>query len=191
MSNNTIRETSELMRTDEELRALCIKGDGNAQNELYRRYVPKLWGVCLRYAKNRMSAEDILQEGFIRIFTYLDKYKGDGSFEGWIRRIMVNTAINYYKKNLKTGKEMEYTEVFAAKSYEPDAVSQISNNEVLDLVQELPHGYRTVFNLYVMEGYSHKDIGKALNISENTSKSQLSRARSLLQDKVNKLYGKE
>lgn len=177
--------------SDEELRALCIKGDGSAQNELYKRYAPKLWGVCLRYAKNRMSAEDILQEGFIRIFTYLDKYQGHGSFEGWMRRTMVNTAINFYKKNLKSSKEMEYTEVFAAKSYEPDAISQISNEEVLSLIQELPQGYRTVFNLYVMEGYSHKDIGKELNISENTSKSQLSRARGILQDKVNKLYGKE
>ncbi len=136
-----------------------------------------------------MSAEDILQEGFIRIFTYLDKYKGEGSFEGWMRRTMVNTAINYYKKNLKTGNQMQYTEVFAAKSYEPDAISQISNEEVLELVQQLPDGYRTVFNLYVVEGYSHKDIGKKMNISENTSKSQLSRARALLQEKINKLYG--
>lgn len=180
-----------MKRTDEELRALCIKGDGSAQNELYRRYVPKLWGVCLRYAKNKMSAEDILQEGFIRIFTYLDKYKGEGSFEGWMRRVMVNTAINYYRKNLSTAKEMEYTEVFAVKSYEPDAISQLSNEEVLGLVQELPNGYRTVFNLFVMEGYSHKDISETLNISENTSKSQLSRARGLLQEKINKLYGKE
>ena len=180
-----------MKRTDEELRTLSIKGDGNAQNELYNRYAPKLWGVCLRYAKNKMSAEDILQEGFIRIFTYLDKYRGNGSFEGWMRRTMVNTAINYYKKNLKTGKEMEYTEVFAAKSYEPDAISQISNEEVLGLIQELPQGYRTVFNLYVIEGFSHKDIGEALNISENTSKSQLSRARGILKDKVNKLYDNE
>lgn len=180
-----------MKRTDEELRELSIKGDGNAQNELYHRYAPKLWGVCLRYAKNRMSAEDILQEGFIRIFTYLDKYSGEGSFEGWLRRIMVNTAINYYKKNLKTGKEMEYTEVFAAKSYEPDAISQISNEEVLGLVQELPDGYRTVFNLYVVEGYSHRDIGEMMGISENTSKSQLSRARNLLQEKIQKLYGKK
>ena len=191
MSNNTAGGTSELKRTDEELRELSIKGDGNAQNELYHRYAPKLWGVCLRYAKNRMSAEDILQEGFIRIFTYLDKYSGEGSFEGWLRRIMVNTAINYYKKNLKTGKEMEYTEVFAAKSYEPDAISQISNEEVLGLVQELPDGYRTVFNLYVVEGYSHRDIGEMMGISENTSKSQLSRARNLLQEKIQKLYGKK
>ena len=180
-----------MKRTDEELRTLSIKGDGNAQNELYNRYAPKLWGVCLRYAKNKMSAEDILQEGFIRIFTYLDKYRGNGSFEGWMRRTMVNTAINYYKKNLKTGKEMEYTEVFAAKSYEPDAISQISNEEVLGLIQELPQGYRTVFNLYVIEGFSHKDIGEALNISENTSKSQLSRARGILKNKVNKLYDNE
>ncbi len=180
-----------MKRTDEELRALCIKGDGNAQNELYRRYAPKLWGVCLRYAKNRMSAEDILQEGFIRIFTYLDKFENKGSFEGWMRRTMVNTAINYYKKFLSTSREAEYHEYMSGKTLDADALSSMSHQELLKLVQQMPNGYRTVFNLYIIEGYSHKDIAEKLSISENTSKSQLSRARGFLQAKIRKIYGTE
>jgi RNA polymerase sigma-70 factor (ECF subfamily) len=180
-----------LTRSEEELRALCIKGDGNAQNELYRRYAPKLWGVCLRYAKNAMSAEDILQEGFIRIFTYLDRFENKGSFEGWMRRTMVNTAINYYKKNLSASKEAEYHEYMSGKNNDADAVSALSHEELLILVQQMPNGYRTIFNLYVVEGYSHKEIAKQLGISENTSKSQLSRARSFLQNRIRKIYGDE
>ncbi len=180
-----------MKRTDEELRGLCIKGDGNAQNELYRRYAPKLWGVCLRYAKNRMSAEDILQEGFIRIFTYLDKFENKGSFEGWMRRTMVNTAINYYKKFLSTSREAEYHEYMSGKTLAADALSSMSHQELLKLIQQMPNGYRTVFNLYIIEGYSHKDIAEKLNISENTSKSQLSRARGFLQAKIRKIYGTE
>ncbi len=178
-------------RSDEELRALCIKGDGNAQNELYRRFAPKLWGVCLRYAKNSMSAEDILQEGFIRIFTYLDRFENKGSFEGWMRRTMVNTAINYYKKNLSSAREAEYNEYVSGKSNDEDALSSLSHKELLKLIQNMPQGYRTIFNLYIIEGYSHKDIAESLNISENTSKSQLSRARSHLQERIRKIYGEE
>jgi len=180
-----------LKRSEEELRALCIKGDGNAQNELYRRYAPKLWGVCLRYAKNQMSAEDILQEGFIRIFTYLDRFENKGSFEGWMRRTMVNTAINYYKKNLSAAKEAEYHEYMSGKSNDADAISSLSHQELLSLVQKMPNGYRTVFNLYIIDGYSHKDIADRLNISENTSKSQLSRARAFLQQQIRQIYGEE
>jgi len=177
--------------TDKELINLCIKGDGDAQNELYNRYAPKLWGVCLRYAKNRMSAEDIMQEGFIRIFRYLDKFKHKGSFEGWMRRTMVNTAINYYKKNLSSAREAEYFEYMGDKTRDADAISNISHTELLKLIQGLPDGYRTVFNMYIIEGYSHKDIGKELNISENTSKSQLSRARANLQEKIKRIYGED
>lgn len=177
--------------SEEELRALCIKGDGDAQNELYRRYAPKLWGVCLRFAKNQMSAEDILQEGFIRIFTYLDRFENKGSFEGWMRRTMVNTAINYYKKNLSSAKEAEYHEYMGGKSNNADAISSLSHQELLSLIQKLPNGYRTIFNLYIIEGYSHRDIAERLNISENTSKSQLSRARAFLKNQIVKIYGEE
>lgn len=179
-----------MKRTDEELIALCRKGDSAAQSELYKRYSRKLWGVCLRYAKNQMSAEDILQEGFIRIFKYLDQYKGEGSFEGWMRRTIVNTAINYYKKNLSSKDELDVDEMINIQSDNADAISQMSAEEILSVVQSLPTGYRTVFNMYVIEGISHKDIAAELNISENTSKSQLSRARSILQEKILKLYQK-
>lgn len=175
------------MRSDAELITLCKKGDSSAQSELYKRFSKKLWGVCLRYAKSQMSAEDIMQEGFIRIFKYLDQYKGEGSFEGWMRRTMVNTAINYYKKNLSSKDESDIDDMIGIQSSNADAVSQMSANEILSLVQSLPSGYRTVFNLYVIEGLSHKDIATQLNISENTSKSQLSRARSILQEKILKL----
>ena len=136
-----------------------------------------------------MSAEDIMQEGFIRIFRYLDKFNNKGSFEGWMRRIMVNTAINYYKKNLSSAKEAEYHDYMSNQSFDADAISAMSHEEVLLLVQDLPDGYRTVFNLYIIEGYSHKDISEKLGISENTSKSQLSRARASLKNKIIKIYG--
>lgn len=138
-----------------------------------------------------MSAEDILQEGFIRIFTYLDRFENRGSFEGWMRRTMVNTAINYYKKNLSTAKEAEYHEYMSGKNNDADAVSSLSHKELLNLVQKMPNGYRTVFNLYIIEGYSHRDIAESLNISENTSKSQLSRARAYLKARIRKIYGEE
>jgi RNA polymerase sigma-70 factor (ECF subfamily) len=168
-----------------------VKGDGNAQNELYRRYAPKLWGICLRYAKNTMAAEDVLQEGFIRIFTYLDRFENKGSFEGWMRRTMVNTAINYYRKNLASNKEAEYNEFMGVFNPDADAVSKLSHRELLGLIQAMPNGYRTIFNMYILEGYSHKDIAEQLNISENTSKSQLSRARAYLQEQIKKIYGDE
>lgn len=176
------------MYSQEELIKRCIKGEEKARSQLYELYSPKLWGVCLRYAKNQMSAEDIMQEGFIRILRYLKSFRGKGSFEGWMRRIMVNTAINYYKKNLKT-KSQEFDEAFGVSSPLADAVSNISSEELLKLVKELPDGYRTVFNMYIVDGYTHKEIANQLSISENTSKSQLSRARKLLQEKIKKLYG--
>lgn len=174
--------------SQDELITHCLDGDSKALNELYNRYSPKLWGICLRYAKNEMSAEDIMQEGFIRIYRYLSHYKGKGSFEGWMRRTMVNTAINYYKKNLRTGQESQFDEAFGISSTSADAISQLSTQELLNLVSNMPDGYRTVFNMYVVDGFSHKEIAKELGISENTSKSQLSRARSFLKEKVINLY---
>ena len=174
--------------SQDELITHCLDGDSHALNELYNRYSPKLWGICLRYAKNEMSAEDIMQEGFIRIYRYLEHYKGKGSFEGWMRRTMVNTAINYYKKNLRTGNESQFDEAYGVSSTSADAISVLSTEEILKLVSKMPDGYRTVFNMYVVDGYSHKEIAEELKISENTSKSQLSRARSFLKEKVNNLY---
>jgi RNA polymerase sigma-70 factor (ECF subfamily) len=174
--------------SEEELIQQCLDGQADAQRQLYERYAPKLWPVCLRYAKNRMSAEDIMQEGFIRIYKYLGYYKGEGSFEGWLRRTMVNTAINYYKKNLKQADDRNIDFVFGLKNDSVDAISEMTAEEIVSVIQTLPDGYRTIFNMFVIEGYPHKEIAKILGISENTSKSQLSRARVILQEKLRKIY---
>jgi RNA polymerase sigma factor (sigma-70 family) len=179
------------MYQEEDLIKGCLAGKSEAQRELYNRYAPKLWPVCLRYAKNRMAAEDIMQEGFIRIFKYLEYYKGDGSFEGWLRRTMVNTAINFYKKNLKNNHERDIDTVYDLSNKDVDAVSKMTADEILSVVQTLPDGYRTIFNLFIVEGYPHKEIAEMLGISENTSKSQLSRARVILQEKINKIYNSD
>lgn len=152
---------------------------------LYKDFAPKMYGVCLRFAGNKMDADDILQEGFIKIINHINEFKNKGSFEGWIRRIMVNTAINFYKRKRRISsiEEMDWLEV--SRSVDADAYSNISQSELQKMIQELPNGYRTVFNLNVIEGYTHKEIAEMLDISDNTSKSQLVRARRILQKKVN------
>jgi RNA polymerase sigma-70 factor (ECF subfamily) len=162
----------------------CLAGRADSQELLYRRYASKMFGVCLRYAKNKMEAEDILQEGFVKVFQYLKSFRYDGSLEGWVRRIMVNTAINYYKSNIKYLQTLNIDDCTNEQTASVEAADNISLKTLLNLIQKLPEGYRMVFNLYVIEGYSHKEIANMLNISENTSKSQLSRARKVLQNKL-------
>lgn len=153
------------------------------QEELYNRFSPKMYAVCLRYAGSPEEAEDILQEGFIKIFKKLGSYRGDGSFEGWIRRIFVNTAIEHFrrKRYLQPVTEKEENTI-EGKSL--SVLDNLAEKDILDLVRKLSPGYRTVFNMYVVEGYTHKEIGDMLGISEGTSKSQLSRAKVILQDMV-------
>jgi RNA polymerase sigma-70 factor (ECF subfamily) len=137
-----------------------------------------------------MEAEDVLQEGFIKVFRHLKDYRNDGSLEGWIRRTMVNTAINFYNKRAKYQNDISLDQSEPINQEEESAIDKLSAQELLDLIQELPDGYRMVFNLNVIEGYTHKEIGEMLDISENTSKSQLSRARNVLQGKLkNKVKG--
>ncbi len=174
------------MLSEQEIIKRCIAGDQKAQEQLYQRYSPKMWGVCLRFAKSKMAAEDIMQEGFIRVFGKLDQYTGEGSFEGWIRRTIVNTAINHYKKNINHNKELDIDEVTIHNQIEPKVIDKLSVKELMGVIQQLPDGYRMVFNLFVVEGYSHKEIGEQLGITENTSKSQLSRARHVLQQQIRK-----
>jgi RNA polymerase sigma-70 factor (ECF subfamily) len=152
-----------------------------------------MFGICLRYAKNSTDAEDILQEGFIKVFRYLKDYSGKGSFEGWMRKIMINSALNYYKrKNLiSKGVEPEDAQHFLMNEYNHDVLSKMDHDELLKLIHDLPDGYRTVFNLNIIEGYSHKEIGDMMKISVNTSKSQLSRARSSLKRRVKELLSSE
>jgi len=161
----------------------CLDGDRRMQEELYNRFAAKMYGVSLRYASNAEEAQDILQEGFVKIFRKLETYRGDGSFEGWIRRIFVNTAIEHFRRRVYQQPITEHHEKSVEGNY-LSVLDDMAEKDILALVQELSPGYRTVFNLYVVEGYTHREIGEMLGISEGTSKSQLSRAKVILQDLV-------
>jgi len=162
----------------------CADGDLVSQRRLYEQFSKKMMGVCLRYADSYEDAQDILQEGLIKVFNKIHSYQGSGSLEGWIRRIVVNTALSVYRKSnpLRLSKGSEELEFMADSS--GDIVGAISANDLLQVIGNLPSGYRIVFNLYAIEGYSHKEIAKQLDITESTSKSQYSRARSLLQKMI-------
>jgi RNA polymerase sigma factor (sigma-70 family) len=169
--------------SDSDLIEGCIRGDRKMQHELYQRFAPKMYGVCLRYAGNAEEAEDILQEGFIKVFNKIGSFRSEGSFEGWIRRIFVNTAIEHFRKKIYLQPITEYEEDTVEGKY-LSVLDSLAAKDIIQLVQQLSPGYRTVFNMYVVEGYTHKQIAEALNISEGTSKSQLSRAKLILQDLV-------
>ena len=166
----------------------CRKGDRLAQKELYERDSRKMMGVCLRYVNDRETARDLLQDGFVKVFTSMDSYSGIGSFEGWMRKIFVNCALEYLRKSdvLRESTDLDNT----AELIQPDAsaISNMSAAELMQLVQELPAGFRTVFNLFAIEGYSHKEISDMLNITESTSRSQFTRAKQMLQKRINALY---
>jgi RNA polymerase sigma-70 factor (ECF subfamily) len=172
------------------------KGKRHAQNMLFKKYAPIMLGICMRYAKDKNEAEDMVQEGFIKIFTKIGDFRGDGSFEGWMKRVMVNTAITYFKKNQKHQYHTDIDEIDETISHddgdeEEIGVVNLPKQRLMELIQSMPEGYRMVFNLYVFEQYSHKDIADTLNISVNTSKSQLSKARRMLISKITRLTGTE
>ncbi|HEY8387187.1 MAG TPA: RNA polymerase sigma factor [Parasegetibacter sp.] len=153
------------------------------QSELYQRFAPKMYGVCLRYASQPDDAQDILQEGFVKVFRNIDRFRMEGSFEGWIRRIMVNTAIEFFRRKNHLQPIGEREEQTLDSDY-TDALDHLAEKDILTLIRQLSPGYRTVFNMYVIEGYSHKEIAEMLGINEGTSKSQLARAKGLLQKMV-------
>ncbi len=153
------------------------------QEELYNRFSPKMYAVCLRYSNNADDAQDLLQEGFIKVFRNLDKFRAEGSFEGWVRRVFVNTSIEHYRRKINLTSTSDKEE-FLIEDNSWNALDRLGEKDIIMLVQELSPGYRTVFNLYAVEGYSHKDIANMLGISEGTSKSQLARAKGILQKKV-------
>lgn len=162
----------------------CAAGDSVAQEKIYTLFSPKMFGVCLRYAKDNMEAEDNLHEGFVKIFTNIKKFRGDGSFEGWVRRIMVNVSLEKYRKQHMTH-PVEDMGIYDSAMEEPeDAPVQLKEEDLLLLVQQLPPRYRMVFNLYAIEGYTHKEISEQMEISVGTSKSNLARARKILKSKV-------
>lgn len=164
---------------EQELISKCKANDRIAQRLLYDRFAPLLMTICRRYAGTQ-SAEDVMQESFIRIFQYLGQYRSEGSFEGWIRRVCVNTCIRHLEKAKRLPIEY-FGDGLPDHGMEPDAISRMSANELLDLIDKIPDGYKTVFNLSVIEGYPHKEIALLLGIEESSSRSQLTKARKYIQ----------
>jgi len=176
------------MLIDDSIIEGCVAGKRSAQSALYRKFSSVMLAVCLRYAQNRDEAEDILQEAFLKIFQNISSYRKEGSFEGWMKRIMINHALNYYRKNRKMPFLEDIDHVNETEIAEKDDQSAdhapVSAEKLISLIQLLPPGYRMVFNMYVFEEYSHKEISEALSISENTSKTQLLKARRMLRKKL-------
>jgi len=172
--------------TEADLIQGCIQENRDCQREVFRRYAGKMMIVCQRYARHHMEAEDLLQEAFIKVFDHLADFSFKGSFEGWIRRIVINTALKQYAKK---SFQNEYIgiEYMPESSLEPSVYAQLNEAELLQLIAELPEGYRVVFNLYAIEGYSHKEIADLLEIQESTSRSQLVKARKQLQTRIEEL----
>ncbi|MBW3546128.1 MAG: sigma-70 family RNA polymerase sigma factor, partial [Bacteroidetes bacterium] len=168
---------------EQDLVSGCRRGEHKAQRSVYEQHAPQMLAVCLRYVHDRSEAESVMVNGFLKVFDKIGQYSGEGSFEGWIRRIMVNESLLYLRQN-KHAHMMVEVEAASREVYTDDALQQLAAEELMALVHKLPEGYRTVFNLYAIEGYSHKEIAEQLDIAENTSKSQLSRARSQLQQLV-------
>jgi RNA polymerase sigma-70 factor (ECF subfamily) len=173
-----------LTNSIEHIIAGCIEGKSTCQEALYRLYSGKMWALCLRYARDRDEAKDILQEGFMKIFERISQYEGRGHFEGWMRRVFINLALGEYRKQRTLRIDAVINNENEQETY-ANIECELSAAELLEVIQELPPQYKLVFNLYAIEGYSHKEIGGMLGISEGTSKSNLSRARDILQRKVN------
>lgn len=167
-----------------ELIAQCLKNDALAQKHMYEWLAPRMHALCLRYIADREAARDVLHDGFITLFSKLDTYKGEGSFEGWARRIFITASLMYLRKNdiLKHADQLE--EAGERVPYDSGIVEQMDARTLMDLVQEMPAGFRTVFNMYAVEGYSHQEIAMELGISEGGSRSQLSRAKIWLKEKL-------
>lgn len=183
----TYRKENQKSVNEASLIAACINEERWAQKELYEKHFGKMMGICLRYSNNGEDAKDILNEGFIKVFRYLNRYQVGTSLSGWIRRIMINTSIDFYRKAIRHRTEdLDYA--VNTKSTNEDPVSNCSAKEILSLIQKLPPSYRAVFNLYAIEGYSHREVAEQLGISESTSRSNLVKARIKLKQMLKNLY---
>jgi RNA polymerase sigma factor (sigma-70 family) len=160
----------------------CLQNHPSAQRELYNRFSPKMLAVCYRYAQSREDAEDMLQEGFIKVFTQIHTFQNKGAFEGWIRRIIVHTCINFLKKYKKFSDNVDVIHASCLQVKEETIPSIMQAKQVTECIRVLPVGYRTVLNLYAIEGYSHREIAEMLDIEESTSRSQYTRAKAMLED---------
>ncbi|MEO8405167.1 MAG: sigma-70 family RNA polymerase sigma factor [Chitinophagaceae bacterium] len=168
--------------TEEAILKGCLINDATAQRELYNKYSAKMLAVCYRYAHNREDAEDMLQEGFIKIFLQIHTFENRGAFEGWIRRIIVHTCINILKKNKKFNESVDIIHATGIQVREESVPAIIQAKQVIECIRVLPIGYRTVLNLYAIEGYTHREISGMLDIEESTSRSQYTRAKAMLED---------
>lgn len=166
--------------TDEQLVKACVSGNVIAQKKFYDLFARKMMGVCLRYTQDPDEAQDVLQDGFIKIFNKLPDFESKGSLEGWVRRIMVNTALDHYRRNKKHQSNIDVDAVEFMLEKKEYTIESIHAEDLLKIIQAIPEGYRIVFNLFAIEGYSHKEIAERLGVTESTSKSQYSRAKKLL-----------
>src|ERR1700761_9367143 len=173
-----------------ELIKLCKDGQRKGQELLYKQFAAKMLAVCARYATDRMEAEDMLQNGFIRVFQKIGDFRDEGSFEGWVRRIMIHSAIEYYRKHHKMMQMIDVADMSSEPSVNPAALNNMGVQDLVNIIAQLSPGYRMVFNLYAIEGYSHKEIAGIVGITEGASKSQLSRARTILKNMVSKMEDK-
>jgi len=164
----------------------CIKGNPKAQKALFDKFAPKMYTVCLRYMKSADEAEDMLQDGLVKVFKKLPDYKNEGVLEGWIRRIIVNTCLDQIRKNVKFQNSQQVEEVAYKLEQKDFIIERIMAEDLMKLVQSMPEGYRVVFNMFAIEGYSHQEIAASLGVTESTSKSQYLRARAYLRDRLEK-----
>lgn len=172
---------------EQELIAACARQDRSAQRKIYERYSSRMFAICLRYAKDRDEAKDMLQDGFITVFSKISSYKNEGSFEGWMRRIFVNTALMSLRRNDVLKGAVDVTAPRSEIPIEDNVLERMDGQKVMKLIREMPIGFRTVFNLSVLDGFSHQEIAGKLGISEGASRSQLSRARLWLQERIKKM----
>jgi RNA polymerase sigma-70 factor (ECF subfamily) len=185
MSNDKITDEQQLI-------AECIKGKSWAQKAIYDRYAATMMSVCVRYVTDRETARDLLQDGFIKLFAKIESYSGTGAFGGWVRRIFVTTALEHLRRNDALRQSANIDDVgFSIQNDDISVLDKISADDIMNCISTLSTGYRTVFNLYAIEGYSHAEIGEMLKISEATSRSQFMRARKVLQNNIISLHGQE
>lgn len=173
-----------MILNEEQIIEGCIRKKRQARKELFERFRKRMLGVCLRYSSSKDEAEDIMLMGFLNVFKKIESYNNKGSFEGWIRRIMVNTAIDNYRKNKKHYDHADIDDVDGEQALSVSFPDDLATKDILAMVQKLPPGYRMIFNLYAIEGYTHKEIAEMLTISVNTSKTQLFKARNILQKQL-------
>lgn len=180
---------SDTTLTEKELIEACVRHDSRAQKRLYDLYAARMLAVCVRYVGNRENAKDVLQEGFLTVFDKIGTYRGQGSFEGWMRRVFANESLMYIRRNdvLKYADEIESVPEGSLGLETETPLDRINARQLMDLVSQMPAGFRTVFNLYVLEGFSHQEIAETLGITEGSSRSQLSRGRVWLQEKIKSL----